>query len=51
VAKMADNNDMKVRESSLNFIGEVYKILDEEIWRLIGPINIKVKGLLEGRFK
>lgn len=32
-------------------MGEIYKIMDEQIWRLMGPVNIKVKGLLEGRFK
>jgi hypothetical protein len=51
VAKMADSGDKGVREGALTFIGEIYKILDEQIWRLMGPINIKVKGLLEGRFK
>jgi len=51
MAKLADSADKGVRESALSFIGEVYKVLDEEVWRLLGPINIKVKGLLEGRFK
>lgn len=32
-------------------LGEVYKILDEDIWRLIGQVTVKVKGLLDGRFK
>jgi hypothetical protein len=48
---MVDNNDKGVRESALTFIGEVYKHIDEEVWRVLGPVNIKVKGLLEGRFK
>ena len=48
---MADSGDKGVREGALTFIGEIYKILDEQIWRLMGPVNIKVKGLLEGRFK
>jgi hypothetical protein len=26
-------------------------ILDEDIWRLIGQVTVKVKGLLDGRFK
>lgn len=51
VAKLVDSSDKGVRESSLSFIGEVYKVLDEEVWRVLGPQNIKVKGLLEGRFK
>jgi len=48
---MVDASDKGVRESALTFIGEVYKVLDEEVWRVLGPLNIKVKGLLEGRFK
>jgi hypothetical protein len=32
-------------------LGEVYKVLDEDIWRLIGQVTVKVKGLLDGRFK
>jgi len=51
VAKMVDNNDKGVREGALTLIGEIYKTIDEQIWRLLGPVNIKVKGLLEGRFK
>jgi hypothetical protein len=51
VARMADSGDKGVREAALTFIGEIYKILDEQIWRLMGPVNNKVKGLLEGRFK
>lgn len=51
VAKMADSGDTGVREGALTFIGEIYKILDESIWRLMGPVSIKVKGLLEERFK
>jgi DNA phosphorothioation-dependent restriction protein DptG len=51
IAKLVDSGDKGVRESSLSFIGEVYKVLDEEVWRVLGPQNIKVKGLLEGRFK
>jgi hypothetical protein len=32
-------------------LGEVYTVLDEDIWRLIGQVTVKVKGLLDGRFK
>jgi hypothetical protein len=51
ITKMLDSSDKGVRENSLTFIAEVYKVLDEEVWRLLGPINIKAKGLLDGRFK
>lgn len=35
-AKLADNNDKGVREGALQVLGEVYKVMDEDIWRLIG---------------
>lgn len=30
---------------------EAYKVLDDDIWRVVGKVTEKVKGLLEGRFK
>lgn len=47
---MVDHNDKSVRENALAFIAEVYLKLDQEIWRVLGPLNIKVKGLLDARF-
>lgn len=51
VAKMADNNDKSIRENALKFMGEAYKILEDNIWRSIGDVTPKVQGLLEQRFK
>jgi len=51
VAKLADSGDKGVREGALQVLGEAYKHLDEDIWRVIGNVTVKVKGLLEGRFK
>lgn len=51
VAKMADNNDRSIRENALKFMGEIYKLLDDDIWRSIGDVTPKVQGLLEQRFK
>ena len=48
---MADNNDKNIRENALKFMGEIYKILDDNIWRTIGDVTPKVQGLLESRFK
>lgn len=42
VAKMADNNDKNIRENALKFMGEIYKILDDNIWRAIGDVTPKV---------
>lgn len=32
-------------------LGEAYKHLEENIWRVIGDVTPKVQGLLEARFK
>jgi hypothetical protein len=42
VAKMADNNDKSIRDNALKFIGEIYKIIDDDIWRMIGEVTPKV---------
>jgi hypothetical protein len=48
----ANSPDKNVRENSLRVFAETYKVLKEDIWRLLGKdINGKVKGLLEQRFK
>ena len=46
-----DKPDKGVREASLKVFGEAYMHLQEGVWRLITNVPIKVKGLLEGRFK
>ena len=51
IAKLADNSDAGVREGSLTVLGEAYRVLDDDIWRVIGNVTLKVKGLLEQRFK
>lgn len=48
---MADNSDKNVRENALKFLGEIYKIIEDNIWRSIGEVTPKVQGLLEQRFK
>lgn len=48
----ADNSDKGVRENSLKVLGEAYTLLGEDVWRMFPKdIPIKVKGLLEARFK
>ena len=51
IAKLADNSDTGVREGALTVLGEAYRVLDDDIWRVIGNVTVKVKGLLEQRFK
>ena len=47
VAKLADSNDKIIRENALKTMGEAYKHLDDDIWRIIGDISPKVQGLFE----
>ena len=48
---MADNSDKNVRENSLRVFAQAYSELGEQIWTLLKDIPIKVRGLLEQRFK
>lgn len=47
IAKLADSNDKGVRENSVKIMAEVYKFIDDDIWRILGDVTPKVKGLLE----
>jgi len=51
VAKLADSGDKGVREGALSVLAEAYKAIDEDIWRVVGNVTVKAKGLLEGRFR
>lgn len=46
-----DSKDSAVRENSIVVLSEIYKQVDEDIWRVMGTVPLKVKGLLETRFK
>ena len=48
----ADASDKGVRENSLKVFAESYTIIGEDVWLLLPKdVPIKVKGLLESRFK
>ena len=47
----ADNKDAAVRENALKVFAEAYQSHGEDIWRLVKDVPLKVKGLLEQRFK
>ena len=51
IAKMADAPAMNVRENALKVLGEAYKHLEDTIWSVLGDVTLKVRGLLEARFK
>ena len=47
IAKLVDSKDAGVRENALAVLTEIYKVLDDDIWRVVGQVPLKVKGLLE----
>lgn len=51
IAKLVDSKDASCRENALQVLSEIYRVLDEDIWRVVGQVPLKVKGLLEQRFK
>jgi cytoskeleton-associated protein 5 len=51
IARLADSPSKNVRESAVKALGEAFKLLDDNIWRVIGDVTPKVQGLLEARFK
>lgn len=51
IAKLADHSDKSIRENSLSALGELYKHLNEDIWRAIGQVSTKAQGLIEARLK
>lgn len=51
IAKLVDSKDSAVRENAICVLAEIYKQVDEDIWRVMGNVPLKVKGLLETRFK
>ena len=51
IAKLVDSKDPSVRENSIQCLAEIYKVLDEDIWRVVGQVPLKVKGLMEQRFR
>ena len=51
IAKLADSGDKAIRENAVTVMAEVYKIIDNDIWRIIGQVTPKVQGLFEQRFK
>lgn len=51
IAKLVDSKDPAVRENSIQCLAEIYKVLKEDIWRVVGQVPLKVKGLMEQRFR
>ena len=46
---MVDSKDASVRENAICVLSEIYKVVDEDIWRVVGQVPLKVKALLEQR--
>lgn len=51
IAKLTDSPSKNIRENALKVLGEAYKHLDDNIWRVLGDLSTKCRGLIEARFK
>lgn len=51
IGKQIADRDTNVRTAALLTLGEAYKIVGEDVWKLVGPLPAKDKSLLEERLK
>jgi cytoskeleton-associated protein 5 len=51
IAKHASSTDNNVRTTAVQTMGEIYKLIGEKVWGMIGEIPDKVKDLFEQRFR
>jgi hypothetical protein len=51
IGKMVDSPAPNVRENALKVLGEAYKHIDDNIWRILGDVTPKANSLIEARFK
>ena len=51
IVKLVDHSDQGVRKGALKVLGQVYSIIEEDIWKMVGKVNSKVKDLMEKRFR
>ena len=51
ISKQVNSVDNNVRSAAVVTLGEVFKIVGEKIWNLIGDVPDKVRGILDQRFR
>ena len=51
ISKQVNSADNNVRSAAVVTLSEVFKIIGEKIWTLIGDVPDKVRGILDQRFK
>ncbi|OMJ83062.1 hypothetical protein SteCoe_16098 [Stentor coeruleus] len=51
ISKQVNSADNNVRAAAVNTIGEIFKVIGDKTWGLIGDLPDKAKGILEQRFK
>lgn len=51
ISKQVNSADNNVRAAAVNTIGEIFKVIGDKTWTLIGDLPDKAKGILEQRFK
>jgi cytoskeleton-associated protein 5 len=51
ISKFVSHTDGSVRIAAVGAVAEVYKLLEDRVWALIGECNDKAKEMLEQRFR
>lgn len=51
ITKQVASSDANVRNSAADTITEVYKVVGDKIWSVLGEVPDKIRGILDQRFK
>ena len=51
MAKLVDHSDLGVRKGALQVLGQIYFIIEEDIWKKVGQVSPKARDLMENMFK
>ena len=51
VVKLVDHSDQGVKKAALLVLKNVYCVIDEDVWKMLGKISPKVQDLLVKQFK
>ena len=51
MARLVDHSDLGVRKGALQVLGQIYFIIEEDIWKKVGQVSPKARDLMENMFK
>ena len=51
IVKLVEHSDQGVKKGALKVLGQIYLLIGEDIWNILGKTNAKVTEILNKRFK